>query len=69
MIMKNKTTKNMREILSWLEKCPTAWDWSSSNGRTLHIKVAIDKPDTADDIAYDIVDEAADQMRKNGNAI
>ena len=69
MIMKNKTTKNMREILSWLEKCPTAWDWSSSNGRTLHIKVAIDKPDTADDIAHDIVDEAAYQMRKNGNAI
>ena len=67
--MKNKPTKIMREILSWLEKCPTAWDWSSSNGRTLHIKVAIDKPDTADDIAHDIVDEAADQMRKNGNAI
>tara|TARA_X000001388_G_scaffold68014_3_gene55580 strand:- start:4828 stop:5037 length:210 start_codon:yes stop_codon:yes gene_type:complete len=69
MITKNKTTKNMREILTWLENCPTAWDWSSSNGRTLHIKVAIDKPETATDIANDIVDEAASQMKINGNAI
>ena len=59
----------MREILSWLEKCPTAWDWSSSNGRTLHIKVAIDKPETDNDITYDISDEVAAQMKKNGNAI
>jgi len=42
-------TKVVKEILAWLEKCPTEWEWSSSTASIMHVKIAMWKDKKSDD--------------------